>query len=440
MKLFGGSSGSRHTSRGVKKAVKKGQYNEDWSAYGLDYRNSKREARAAVDPDENLEKSEYGLSQQEDIESFMEEVEEAPAKKKKSAGKIILRILIVILILLLLIFIAGIIFMKVYVKPPEVNNTIRPSSASQSQSEDGESGDAETQTVTTGRDPDKYTFVVFGMDNGNGNTDTIMVATYDVGDNTLNIVSVPRDTMVNVPWQTKKVNSIYANTGGPEGFVQGLSDLLGYEVDFYVKVDLDAFVTLIDAIGGVYYDVPVNMNYEDPTQNLSIHISKGYQLLNGEDAMKVIRFRRYGNGDIGRINTQQDFLKTAAQQILDNKGNINVSTYVNVFLNDVETDLTYGNLVWLGEKFLGMNMDNINFYTLPGNYGDHVRHGGSDISYVSVYVDEWLEMINQYLNPFVEEITLDNVNILTRNPNTGKLYSTSGELAFSDGWGGARAS
>ncbi|MBQ3405070.1 MAG: LCP family protein [Oscillospiraceae bacterium] len=369
----------------------------------------------------------------------MEEVEEEPAKKKKSAGRILLRILIVILVLLLLIAIAGVIFMKVYVKPPEVNNVIRPSSNA-SQSETGEEGETQAEEVITGRDPDKYTFVVFGMDNGNGNTDTIMVATYDAGDGSLNIVSVPRDTMVNVPWQTKKVNSIYANTGGAEGFVKGLSDLLGYEVDFYVKIDLDAFVTLIDAIGGVYYDVPVNMNYEDPTQKLYIHINKGYQLLNGEDAMKVIRFRRYGNGDIGRINTQQDFLKTAAQQILENKKSINVSTYVNVFLNDVETDLTYGNLVWFGEQFLKMNKENINFYTLPGNYGDHVRHGGKDISYVTVYVDEWLDMVNQYLNPFVEPIELENVNILTRNPNTGKLYATSGELAFSDGWGGARAS
>ena len=79
-------------------------------------------------------------------------------------------------------------------------------------------------------------------------------------------------------------------------------------MDYTVSVDLQGFVALVDAIGGVTFDVPINMNYEDPYQNLYIHISKGVQTLSGADALKVVRFREgYATQDIGRMETQQNF-------------------------------------------------------------------------------------------------------------------------------------
>ncbi|MGX8699542.1 MAG: LCP family glycopolymer transferase, partial [bacterium] len=174
----------------------------------------------------------------------------------------------------------------------------------------------EEPAPTTASSGKKYTFAILGMDDGNGNSDTIMTATFDADNYTLNVVSIPRDTLVNVSWYTKKANTWYAMGGKEKGVLNGMRDLLGYQPDYYVIVDLDAFIKLIDGIGGVYYDVPQNMKYSDPYQDLYIDIKAGPQLLSGEDSMKVVRFRRYLEGDIKRISVQQDFLKTMMREVL----------------------------------------------------------------------------------------------------------------------------
>ena len=134
-----------------------------------------------------------------------------------------------------------------------------------------------------------------------------------------------------------------------ERLCQELSNLLGIPVDYYVAVDLEGFVELVDAIGGVNFEVPVDMNYDDPTQNLHIHFSKGMQYLNGEDALKVLRWRQnnepnsgYPNGDIGRIQTQQDFLITVAKQMLSTLSLDMLNTYADLFVQYVDTEADRG--------------------------------------------------------------------------------------------------
>lgn len=339
--------------------------------------------------------------------------------KKKNLLVRVISIILAITATLAVILVA---YWKLAVKPPDVQQEIGY--------EDPSGGD-ETQDPKkpSARTGEKYTFLILGTDDGNGNTDTMMVATLDTNDYTLNVVSIPRDTLVNVSWSIKKVNSLYG-VGGIDRVLSGVSELLGYEVDHYVIVDLDAFVKLVDAIGGVYYDVPVNMNYEDSAQDLYIHFSAGPQMLSGSDAVKVVRCRScYSDADIGRIDTQQDFLKTMAEQILQNVDKIHITTLANVFINNVDTDLKLGHVIWLAKECLKLDPENITFHKLPGNYNDWING-----SYVTIYVDEWLEMINTYLNPFDEPIEESNLNILTRN-SSGMLYSTSGIYAGDPSWG-----
>ena len=188
----------------------------------------------------------------------------APRKRKKrlTRKQKFVRVLVVLLVLLMAAAAGLYAVYKIYVKPPEVSDAKRPSVTN------GE-GD-----VNMGRSGDKYTFVVLGMDDGNGNTDTMMAVTFDTQAYQLTAVSIPRDTLVNVSWSVKKANTLYAY-GGTDVVIEGLADILGYEVDFYVIVDLEAFQVMVDAIGGVDYDVPVTMNYEDPYQNLYIHLNQG---------------------------------------------------------------------------------------------------------------------------------------------------------------------
>ena len=275
-----------------------------------------------------------------------------------------------------------------------------------------------------------YTFLVVGVDQVGGNTDTMMVGRIDTENHTIDVVSLPRDTLVNVSWSVKKINTLYSadiNSGGNgiDGLLDGLKDILGFGIDCYAVVDLEAFVELVDAIGGVDYNVPVNMNYYDPTQDLYINIPAGEQHLTGEEALKVVRFRSgYASADIGRIGTQQDFLKSVASQMLT-LGNIpNLPTFIDIFEEYVETNMSTANLAYFARQFLMCKSENINFHTLPGNYGDSIKY----LSYVSIYIDEWLEMVNSCLNPYDEPVTEANVNILTHSSSTG-FYSTTGYVA-----------
>jgi LCP family protein required for cell wall assembly len=313
---------------------------------------------------------------------------------------------------------------KLTVKPPKIaappaQNTKKP---------EGVSAPVETdlpQIEETNRKDGFYTFIIVGKDDGNGNTDTMILGAFDAQNKKLNLVHIPRDTMVNVPWSVKKVNTLMAFSEDEiEGLKSGIRDLIGFTVDSYMVVDLDAFVQLVNVVDGVDFDVPIDMHYEDPTQDLSIHISAGSQHLTGEEALKVFRFRSgYASADIGRIETQQNLLKALAQKMLRIGNVTKVDEFAKIFSQNVETDLTLGNIIWYGEQFLGMKEEDIVFHTLPEYYNDSVR----GLSYCSIYVDEWLTLVNAFLNPYKEDITVEHVNILTRDEN-GNLTATSGEI------------
>ena len=158
-----------------------------------------------------------------------------------------------------------------------------------------------------------YNILICGTDDDGTRTDTIIIAHLDANDHTVALLSIPRDTPVATGGGgLMKINSVYAGGGkdGMERLAARLKDLLGFPVDGYVLVDLEAFQKTVDLVRGVEFDVPMDMNYEDPSQNLYIHLQKGLQTLDGEQAMGLVRFRKgYATQDIQRTQTQQQFLK-----------------------------------------------------------------------------------------------------------------------------------
>jgi len=179
--------------------------------------------------------------------------------------------------------------------------------------------------------------------------------------------------------------------------------------------------------------VPRNMDYDDPTQDLHIHIPTGYQWLSGKQAVQVLRYRvgnnntGYPNGDLGRINTQHDFLMSIASQMLT-LGNIpNIDKAIEIFNEYVVTDLDTNNIAFFLREFMEMDAENIHFATLPGE-GIGIRGG----SYYEIDLVPWVEMINEYLNPFTLEIGSHNLDVLSWDENDGTVMSTTGEIiAFS---------
>jgi len=290
------------------------------------------------------------------------------------------------------------------------------------------------------RSVDRFTFLILGID-GTANTDVIMVASFDSEEHTLEIVNIPRDTMVNVSWNVRKVNSIQAvmrnryrnepdgDARAMEATVEHFSNLLGFHVDFWVTINMRGFINLIDAIGGVQFDVPVAMNWNDPEAGLRFQLSRGPQRVNGNNALGLMRFRGYADGDLRRIRVQQDFLLAAARQLLAGVNAGNITTFIDTFLSHVRTDIQMNNLIWLGREFLNINPDNINFSTMPGN-SDQVAGG----YYISLILDEWLDIVNNKLSPLHSEITAEDVSILTRGEDR-RLFVTDGNWQGSSTWG-----
>ena len=284
---------------------------------------------------------------------------------------------------------------------------------------------------------DFYTVLVLGRDTGGGgNTDTMLLASYDVTNQKATVMSIPRDTMVNVSWDVKKINSVYnMNGGGDKGLkalYKEISQLVGFEPDYQVIVEWEAVGKIVDAIGGVYFDVPYDMNYHDPYQDLVIEQAKGYRLLNGDDAMQVIRWRKNddgsGVGDDGRMGIQQDFLKAVIKQMMTPANVLNIGKISTVFQESVETDLSFQEILWFGQQAVsgGLSVENVEFLTMPWyGAGAWSRSYQQNLSYVIPKAKDLLDIVNNKLSPFVEEFTLANLDIMSVNSD-GSLRSTTG--------------
>ena len=261
-----------------------------------------------------------------------------PPGRRRKRRRVILTVLLVLLALLAVAFVVH----QIFVRPPDV-----PPSQSQSMGTDPGS-------LGAGRKEGVYTFLLVGRDDGGGgNTDTIMVGCYDVKNGAVDVLSIYRDTLVDVPWEIAKINSVY-NRQGIEGVQQQVKNLIGYVPDYYFVVELDAVAEIVDTIGGVDYDVPYNMDYDDPTQDLHIHYKKGMQHLNGEDAVKVLRWRKNNSGeslsvgDVGRVEVQHTFLRALAGELVSLGTLTKIGELMDVVDRNLESNLSYGEMIWFG--------------------------------------------------------------------------------------------
>ena len=248
-----------------------------------------------------------------------------------------------------------------------------------------------------------YTFLLAGNDDGTGNTDTIMVGKLDTVRHKLDFVSIPRDTIINVDWDNRKLNSVYwgsKNNGGNgiEALRSHVKKLTGFDVDCYAVIDLEAIVQVVDALGGVYFDVPQDMDYDEGPV---IHLQQGYQLLDGEAAMGLCRYRKgYVNGDLERIEVQHQFLKAAADQFI-HLGNIpNAGKVTKILAESMDTNLSAANIAYFIRQALMCSPENIRFHTAPNTPQDV-----HELSYTFLDLYDWLDMINTTINPYTSPVT-----------------------------------
>ena len=351
------------------------------------------------------------------------------------------KLLIAVAVVLAIVLIAVVACQSLFVRPDLPEKNADADSGTQEEEIDWGEG---TRPRSDGerKSQDYYTVLILGRDTGGGgNTDTMLLASYDVTNQKATVMSIPRDTMVNVSWDIKRINSVYNYYGGGDRGIQALykeiSQLVGFEPDYQVVVEWDAVGQIVDAMGGVWFDVPRNMNYDDPYQDLHIHQEKGYRLLTGDDAMQVLRYRhdndmRYGypDGDLGRIKTQQAFLTAMVDQLLQIKNVTKINQFIQVFQNNVETDLSFQNILWFAQQAIlgGLSMENVEFVTMPNRTAScWSRTYHNYQSYVVPSANELLELVNTKLSPYTEVFTLSDLDIMSVNSD-GSISSSTGHV------------
>ncbi|MDY3618588.1 LCP family protein [Agathobaculum sp.] len=306
----------------------------------------------------------------------------------------------------------------VFIRPPEFKNdpTIHDT-------ENGDAVDINGLLNSGQRVDDVFTFVVGAVDEDQTRTDALMVATMNTKKKTINVMNIPRDTMCNNGYSgaSRKINAAYGmkKGGDIERTKKEIERLMGFQPDKYVIVNFDGIAAIVDAIGGVDYEIPFRMQYDDPSQNLHIDLYAGNQHLTGKQTVEFLRWRhnndfsmQYPNGDEGRVENQQKFLKHLASEVFQLKNVPKIPKIADAVFQNVKTDFTAGQILWMGMQAMQIKNDNLQFFTLPG-YGAMSYAGGDpyQYSFFFPYYNETLELVNQYFNPFATPIeTLDMVD------------------------------
>ncbi|MBE6658452.1 MAG: LytR family transcriptional regulator [Ruminococcaceae bacterium] len=261
-----------------------------------------------------------------------------------------------------------------------------------------------------------YNFLVLGVDRAANLSDVIMVVSYDIKKQTVHVLSLPRDTYINVGSSYHKLNAYFSASynrsasRGAERYRDAIESMTAFienglciRLDRYVCMDTAGFREIIDAIGGVDMEVPFDMHYEDPEQDLYIHLKAGYQHLDGAKAEQFVRYRSgYLEGDIGRISAQRLFLTALVNQV---KTKLDLSSAVSIAktaLQYVTTDLTVAEIGYFAKNAFSVDLDSMTFTTLPGG---GVINPDTGASYYVMYAENVRKLVNAQFNVYDREIS-----------------------------------
>lgn len=202
-----------------------------------------------------------------------------------------------------------------------------------------------------------------------GRADTAMLLLMPRSGRKAVIMSIPRDTLVSTNGKNGKVrfNSLYRGLP-PDELIAGVKALTGLEVDRWMKVDFNAFVAFVDAIGGVEVDVEKNMKYTDHAAGYSLNLKPGLQVLDGKTSLAYVRYRNDALGDIARVNRQQQFVKAVASKVISLSTISRLDEFKAILDEYVKNDLNFYEMAAIGMRALKVGPSNIDTTTLPGGF------------------------------------------------------------------------
>lgn len=284
--------------------------------------------------------------------------------------------------------------------------------------------------LDTKKDVGEFRCLVLGIstdEKGSLLTDTIMIASYNPQTQKAALVSVPRDTYTgkNTAKATayEKINALYSRKEDPQTVLDAVNNLTGLDLQYYVIVKTEAFIKLVDAIGEVTFNVPIDMNYDDTSQDLHIHLKAGEQKLDGDKAEQLVRFRHnnngtsypdeYGNNDLGRMRTQREFIMAVIKQTAKVENITKLGQILDVAKENVITNIDFDVAKDYIPYIVEFNTDNLETAALPGTTPDW-----SKTNNVSIFVLDKVEtkiLINQMFELEDEEETSSNTTNTTNS-------------------------
>ncbi len=241
---------------------------------------------------------------------------------------------------------------------------------------------------------EKCNILIMGTDKEGLRTDVMMLAQIDPENGKATVMSIPRDTLVKYSGKNRKITEVHAvgsrkgKQYGTEAAIIVTKEITGMPIHHFVKFNLKGFNDCIDELGGVEFDVPRNMYYQDPVQDLYINLKKGKQILDGNKAEQLIRFRYgYAMGDLDRIKVQHDFIQALIEQKLKVKYIGRIDEIYSILSENMETSMSPDDMVKCGKQLLDIGGENIATITMPGAPKDIA--GGS---YVVADQEEFLKI------------------------------------------------
>lgn len=247
---------------------------------------------------------------------------------------------------------------------------------------------------------DVVNVLAIGVDGSETRSDTILLVSMDLKSKEISILSIPRDTRVRYNGSWDKITHLFSYDTSGQLTLDTVKDITGVDINYMAIINFDGFSNAIDELGGVDVEVPDmgngGMYYDDPYQDLHIALDAGYQHLDGEQAQGFVRYRSgYANADLGRIETQRYFLQELVKQKLNIKYLTKIPAVFRVLEGDLRTNYSCSDIMVQMIRLLGMNSENINSYSLPGESGMASTRYGT-LSCFLYDEEETRELIGKY--------------------------------------------
>lgn len=267
-------------------------------------------------------------------------------------------------------------------------------------------------------------------------TDTIMVASYNPNTQKATLLSIPRDTYTgkNPAKATayEKINALYSRKHRPDETLDAVNEITGLNIEYYAVIKTEALIKLVDVIGGVTFDVPIDMDYDDTSQDLHIHLKAGEQLLDGDKAEQLVRFRHnnngtsypeeYGDNDTGRMRTQREFIMQVMKQTLKTENIFKLGEILDVAKEYVITNIDFNAAKDYIPYAVEFNTDSLLTDALPGT-NSNKNEAGTWVFIVDKKATE--EMIQELFfdRDITEDLETEGEN--TTSNTTGNTTSTT---------------